>query len=165
MSIKASTPPRWDLSNVYPNLDSQAFKRDFEVIKGLIDELENYLTENCKELDAGSNPELIAGTLAALIDKFNTVILLADTLEVYIYSFIATDSFNDEAKRLFSEFQQVDVRLWVQRMRFQSFLGSIANTLPARSTASTFAAYSEKRPPGCTRIPISRSSSGAEQIL
>jgi pepF/M3 family oligoendopeptidase len=129
-TTKTSLPPRWNLSNVYPGLDSKAFKRDFEMLGGLIDELDAYLTENCKELDAGSSPEQIATTLAELVDKFNVVILLADTLEAYIYSFITTDSYNDHAKRLYSEFQQVDVRLWVQKMRFQSFLGSIASRLP-----------------------------------
>ena len=129
-TTKTSLPPRWDLSNVYPGLDSEAFKRDFEMLGGLIDELDAFLTENCKELDAGSSPEQIATTLAELVDKFNVVILLADTLEAYIYSFITTDSYNDHAKRMYSEFQQVDVRLWVQKMRFQSFLGSIASRLP-----------------------------------
>ncbi len=125
-----SLPPRWDLSNVYPGLDSESFKRDFEMLEGSIDELDAFLTENSKVLNTGSSPEKIATTLAALVDKFNAVILLADTLEAYIYSFIATDSYNDQAKRLYSEFQQVDVRLWVQRMRFQSFLGTIASRLP-----------------------------------
>ncbi len=129
-TTKTSLPPRWDLSNVYPGLDSESFKRDFEMLEGSIDELDAFLTENSKVLDAGSSPEQIATTLAALVDKFNAVILLADTLEAYIYSFIATDSYNDQAKRLYSEFQQVDVRLWVQRMRFQSFLGTIASRLP-----------------------------------
>jgi oligoendopeptidase F len=129
-TTKTSLPPRWDLSNVYPGLDSEAFKRDFEMLGGLIDELDAFLTENSKVLNTGSSPEQIATTLAALVDKFNAVILLADTLEAYIYSFIATDSYNDQAKRLYSEFQQVDVRLWVQRMRFQSFLGTIASRLP-----------------------------------
>lgn len=129
-TTKTSLPPRWDLSNVYPGLDSESFKRDFEMLGGSIDELDAFLTENSKVLDAGSSPEQIATTLAVLVDKFNAVILLADTLEAYIYSFIATDSYNDQAKRLYSEFQQVDVRLWVQRMRFQSFLGTIASRLP-----------------------------------
>lgn len=129
MSPNASTPPRWDLSNVYPSLDSEAFKRDFDEIIGLIDDLDAYLSETCSKLDSGSDPDLRAVSISTLIDKFNAVIRLADTLEAYIYSFIATDSYNDEAKRLYSEFQQVDVHLWKQRMRFQSYLGSIADTL------------------------------------
>ena len=130
MSTKASTPPRWDLSNLYPSLDSEEFKADFEVIQGQIDDLDSYLSETSSTLKTDTGLDIIPSSVATLIDKFNAALLLADTLEAYIFSFVVTDSYDEAAKRLLSEFQQVDVRLWKQRVRFQSFLGSIASSLP-----------------------------------
>jgi len=38
--------PHWDLSNVYPGLDSKEFQADFDKLKANLDKLENYEKEH-----------------------------------------------------------------------------------------------------------------------
>lgn len=130
MSQEISTPPRWDLSNVYPGLESDEFNSDIERNKRQIKALEGYLSEQIARYDHQTNPDVLAPVVGELVERFNQISLLADTLQAYLYSFIATDSFNETAKRLYSQFEQVDVLLHQQRTRFQVFLGKIASLLP-----------------------------------
>lgn len=130
MSTKTSTPPRWDLSNVYPGLDSKEFDADFEKVQQLVDDLDGDLSELFAKENAGTDRETFAGWVGTILDKINAALILADTLHAYIYSFISTDSYNNTAKRLLSEFEQVDVRLWKQRVRYQRFIGSLSESLP-----------------------------------
>jgi pepF/M3 family oligoendopeptidase len=130
MSQENSTPPRWDLSNVYPSLESDVFKSAFEDNQKQVEALEGYLSEQIARCSALTDPEVLAAIIGDLVDKFNQASLLADTIQAYIYSFIATDSYNETAKRLYSQFEQVDVRLYQQRVRFQSLIGTIAKLLP-----------------------------------
>ncbi|MGD9093457.1 MAG: M3 family metallopeptidase, partial [Anaerolineales bacterium] len=130
MSQENTTPPRWDLSNVYPSLESDKFKSDFERNQRQVEALEGYLTEQIARCNPQTDPELLAAIIGDLVDEFNQTSLLADTLQHYIYSFIATDSYNETAKRLYSQFEQIDVRFYQQRVRFQSLIGAITELLP-----------------------------------
>ncbi|MCK4724681.1 MAG: hypothetical protein KAT29_02710, partial [Anaerolineales bacterium] len=80
----------------------------------------------------------------ALIDHFNVTLTLAATLEAYIYSFVSTDSYNDLAKKLLSQYEQVEVRMKkLHLIRFRAFIGRVRDMLPLvlqqGGTASTHA--------------------------
>ena len=128
------TPPRWDVSNIYPNLSSAEFKADFEHLNTLLDNLFNDFDEN--HIPSGDddptekNPKELAELLDHIIRLLNDILELSFTLSAYIRSFITTDSYNAEAKRAFSEWQQTNVRLIQGQNRLQGWIGSISSLLP-----------------------------------
>lgn len=125
--------PHWDLSDVYPGLDSGQFAQAVTDLKAKLDELESYLaahhiarTAELPALDSAALNDIIGGYL----DRMNAALRLSRTLGVYVLSFVATDSYNTTAKRIESELEMVDVRLRQIGVRFQGWIGSVAPALP-----------------------------------
>lgn len=125
----SSTPTRWDLSNVYPSLDSDAFQADWQKVSQLLDELETLFSNQAAPLTAETDPVRLAEILNRLIDQINQTMELSGTLRAYIHSFVATDSFNTAARRKLSEFEQVSVRMQKFNVRFETWLRQIAPAL------------------------------------
>ena len=123
-----STPPRWDLSNVFPGLDSAEFAAAFTRIHQAIAAQEDLLDQAVR-LDVGADPAGLAAQLEALLASLQEISLLASTTQAYIYSFVTTDSFNTEARRKLSEFDQFEVALNKQESRFREWVGKIAPLL------------------------------------
>lgn len=122
------TPPRWDLSNVFPGLDSAEFAAAITRLHQLIAAQEDLLAQ-AVQLDAGADPAALAARLQALLISIQEISLLASTTQAYIYSFVTTDSFNTEARRKLSEFDQFEVALNKQESRFREWVGKIAPRL------------------------------------
>src|SRR5262245_60008830 len=143
------TLPHWDLSNVYPGLDSDAFQRDVDELVRLLDDLDRYLDEHhvsraengaaehgAGTVDAAALGEVVAGVL----DRSNALYTLAGVLNVYVRSFVTTDSYNAEAKRWLSRLEQLLVRLRRQSTRFDGWLGAHGDALPGILAGSPTAA-------------------------
>jgi len=95
-------------------------------------------------LDTDDNVAELSRLVDELIDHFNVTLTLAATLEAYIYSFVSTDSYNDLAKKLLSQYEQVEVRMKkLHLIRFRAFIGRVRDMLPLvlqhGGTASTHA--------------------------
>ena len=58
--MTASSPPRWDLSNVYPSLDSAEFQADLERITQQLSELGSCFESQAHNLNAGSETNVLA---------------------------------------------------------------------------------------------------------
>jgi len=123
--------PHWDLSNVYPALDDLAFKQDVNKLNTLLDDLDQYMTD--KKVAKGgaiSGPaEDLAEIAAGYLDRMNALLRLYHTLRAYLVSFISTDSYNAEAKRIMSELEMLRVRLSRQGVLFQGWIGAISQDL------------------------------------
>jgi pepF/M3 family oligoendopeptidase len=136
----ATTAPRWDLSNVFPSLESQEYKDAVEKLQKLIAAQE----ENFKNVisNTGSDTPMpdLAKTVEGSIKAFNELDELASTMGAYLHSFIATDSHNDIAKRLQSEFEQNIVRLQKLSVGFSAWIGKLADKIPALIEANPTAA-------------------------
>ncbi|MFN2144734.1 MAG: hypothetical protein ACK2T7_05240, partial [Anaerolineales bacterium] len=105
--------PSWDLTNVYPGLDSEEFAADNQKFIALVDKLEKYLEANHVHPDAElteTDPAKLAQTIKGFIQQANEILLVAGTLQSYIYSFITTDSYNQEAAKALSLLQPVMVK-------------------------------------------------------
>ncbi|MBN1373239.1 MAG: M3 family oligoendopeptidase [Anaerolineaceae bacterium] len=124
------TPPRWDLTNVYPALEAPALSADLESIRAKINALESSLgalpAQPDKEEDA-----LLAEKLSILIEQVNTLLEQSGKVRAYIYSFVSTDSYNNVALRLLSEFEQVGMRIEQQLTFAQSWVGKLSSRLDA----------------------------------
>lgn len=120
--------PHWDLSNVYTALDDRAFKEDVKKVNQLLVDLDQYLADNdISKAGAVSGPaEDLAERTAGYLDRMNALLRLHFTLQAYVASFVSTDSYNSDAKRIMSELEMLDVRLKHQKVLFQGWIGAIS---------------------------------------
>ena len=88
MSVSA---PRWDLTNVYPTLDSKQFKSAIKKYKSMLDELEAFL-KKAEKANAKTDSKKLGKLLGESTERFNELFELSGTLSSYLYSFITTDS-------------------------------------------------------------------------
>ena len=123
-------PPRWDLSNVYPSLSSAEYARDFEKLSQLISEMEKVLTGTAAKATGKEESQFLAALASDLVDRVNELLLLAGTMRAYIESFISTDSYNKEALRKESEFDQLAVKMDQLEVLLRAWIGKVADRLP-----------------------------------
>lgn len=124
-----SNPPRWDLSNVYPSLESKEYEAAFSDMKNQIDGLEAFFKDKVAKTDASTPVKTLAALAGEAIERFNALQELAGTLRAYIQSFVTTDSHNTLAMKKMSEFQMTGVRMQVLGNQFQAWVGRIAPVL------------------------------------
>jgi pepF/M3 family oligoendopeptidase len=125
-----TTPiPHWDLSNVYPGLESKEYDADIEQLKGQIKALEKFFAEKLAKVDAKTDPKALGALLADIVDQWNAIYTLFGTLRPYIYSFVSTDSRDKVAMKKMSEFQMIGVDVQKLGVQFQAWIGKIAPAL------------------------------------
>jgi pepF/M3 family oligoendopeptidase len=128
------TLPHWDLSNVFGGLASPEFQAAFDELAARLDALDAYLDEHriSRSAAAGASADgaAIGSVVSGLIDRLNDAFERAVSLRAYVTSFVATDSFNDEARRWQSRLEGQTVRLRRQNTRFEGWLGQHAADLP-----------------------------------
>ncbi len=128
--MATQTPPRWDLTNVYPSLSSKEFAADTEKLTRLITEMEAFLREKAVAMSGTEEIHQLTSLALTLVDSFNELLLTTGTLGAYIHSFIATDSYNKEALRKESEFDQVAVKIEQLQVLVLTWIGKVAGRLP-----------------------------------
>ncbi len=138
-----SSLPRWDLSNIYPGLDSPEFTAAVTDYAAQITDLEALFT--AQMAGAGGRTPLpeLAALVGEYLERYNQIAELRDTLEPYVYACLSTDSRDTLAQRRRSELDQISVRLQQLATRFQVWLGQIepalTDVIAANSTAQTHA--------------------------
>ncbi len=117
----------WDMTVVYPSLDSPEFEAGDQALIQAIDKLVAYFDEqNIQRLD--TPPPVDASTVQVfetLLPQFNDVMRQLHTHSAYITSFIATDSRNTLAQSKWSELQQQELRLAQLETRFIAWIGGL----------------------------------------
>jgi pepF/M3 family oligoendopeptidase len=121
--MSKNTPPRWDLSGIYPGLDSPELAGAIQLTKDQTAEFEQLLLM-VPAIDAPS-AELAAAT-GSILTALNSLLTTSGTVRSYIGGYVTTDSFNDTAMRLYSEFEQLNVRIQQQILRFSAWVGKIS---------------------------------------
>lgn len=120
--------PHWDLANVFPGLESQELSDAFLQATAQLDDLDEYLLQHGIARD-GSNPQTpgaLAKVISGYLDRMNVILRLVATLEAYIHSFVATDSYNTTARRLMSALEPLGARLEHQEVLFHGWIGGIS---------------------------------------
>ncbi len=120
--------PHWDLSNIFPSLESEEFKRAVGQIKAKLEDLDEYLAthEIARGGPAPSEPAELAGRIGGYLDRMNGIVRLGATLRAYTSSFVSTDSYNTTARRLMSELEPLMVRIQRQEVLFRGWIGTTA---------------------------------------
>ena len=126
--MKSEALPHWDLTNVYPSLESAEFEDASSQIKTMLEDLDTYLADN--EISKGGpvpqDPAALAGVISGYLDRMNAILRLGGTLRAYIWSFISTDSYNNVARKLMSELEPLMVQIQRQEVQFHGWIGTVA---------------------------------------
>ena len=121
--------PHWDLTNVFPSLESEEFRAAFASLKDYLS-ISHQRVSALEALDAGTSPVVLAERLNLVLESWNHLQVIGGTISSFIHSFVSTDSYNQEAKRLESEFDQMGVDFSKLETRMNRWVGSIAAVLP-----------------------------------
>ncbi len=135
--------PRWDMTNVYPSLDSKQFKSAVKKYKSSLDELEAFFKKAVKA-DSKTDPKKLGKLLGESVDRFNALFELAGTISPYIYSFVSTNSRNKEAMRVLSEFEQMSVQASILNTKFQAWVGKLGKPAVKRAAKTSASAKSHE---------------------
>ena len=105
--------PHWDLTNVFPGLDSEEFSRAVDNLNSHLDELEAYVQDH--NINAHSpvpdNAQARADILSGYLVLVEKTLVIQSTVNSYVSSFVSTDSYNTTAKRIMSELDILGLRL------------------------------------------------------
>lgn len=132
--------PRWDMTNVYPSLDSRQYKNAVKTYKSMLDELDAFLKRASKANAKTMDPKRLGKLLGEAVDRFNALFELSGTIHPYIHSFVSTDSRNKEAMRALSEFEQLAVRASILNTNFQAWVGALGKSAVKRATRTNASA-------------------------
>jgi len=121
--------PRWDLTNVYPSLESKEFESAIKKYKKLLAELETFVAEKVSQTSAKTDAKKLGKLLGESVDRFNDIASLSGTLGAYIGSFVTTDSRHQTAARLQSELEQINARQAKAVTQFRAWIGALGDKL------------------------------------
>jgi pepF/M3 family oligoendopeptidase len=124
------TPPRWDLSNVYTGLDAPELAADIEWVKTSTEDLKQFYEETLVGINKDNAPEVINQALSDVVDKMNALWMKAATINSYLHSFIATDSFDQHAMQMGSQFDMVMVGIQKTGVVVEAWMGQFREILP-----------------------------------
>ena len=155
--------PRWDMSVVYPGLDSPEFERDLRSFVRALDELEGLFDEaQIDRTQSPLNPDLAAGILERILPPYNALNDHAWTLGAYVYAFVSVDSRDEYAQARLSELERHTVRLSKLHTRLTAWAGSQeVDALLERSEQARQHAYWLQR----ARVVAEHMMSPAEESL
>src|SRR3972149_3318294 len=131
--------PRWDMTNVYPSLQSKEFKNAIKKYKSMLDEMEVFFKKASKA-DAKTDPKKLGKLLGESVDRFNALYGLSNTIGPFIYSYVTTDSRDKDAMRALSEFEQMSVQASILNTKFQAWAGKLGKAAVKKSAKTNASA-------------------------
>ncbi|HAE83988.1 MAG TPA: oligoendopeptidase F [Ktedonobacter sp.] len=138
-----STLPHWDMTVVYPSMESQEFARGYSSVVQDIDELAHLF--DTRHIEGQMTAQLSGETIKTfeiIIERFNAVLEATSTLSTYIMCFITTNTHDSLAQAKMSELQKSLVTLKQLGTRLTAWIGSLdVDALIDRSTVAREHAY------------------------
>lgn len=111
---------------LYPGLDSAEFDAGFQTVIQSIDDLTAYFDAHGINRVEGVNVnDQTVQTFEHIIHQFNQTLEDYITMQVYLYSFLTSDSHNDLAQAKFSELQPKSAQLGLLGTRVTAWIGSL----------------------------------------
>src|SRR5215207_10719625 len=121
--------PRWDLSNVYPSLESKQFKAAVDDYKKQVTTLEKFFKNKLSPANTKTKAKDLAPLVGKAIDQINKIQTLSSTIVPFIYSYVTTDSHNKLAMKTLSEFEQASLPMNQLMTQFTAWLGRLGPKL------------------------------------
>ncbi|MDQ4045470.1 MAG: oligoendopeptidase F, partial [Chloroflexota bacterium] len=121
-TIEKTRLPHWDMTTIYPGLDSPEFMDAVEEVKAKIVELEDAV----KNLEAGAEitDETVA-TFDTLTSRINDVLRQGSTVRSFVAGYTSVDSRNKTANACESELRMLFARYSMISTRYTAWLGSL----------------------------------------
>ncbi len=121
-----SNLPHWDMTVVYPSLESKEFQAGFQSVIAQIAELGKLFDENkIAKRDPAPLDDATIKSFETVVNAMNAAFEDVRTTMVYVSSFVSTDSRNNLAQAKMSELQQHFVRLNMLGTRLTAWIGSL----------------------------------------
>ena len=127
--MKNDKPTRWDVSNIFPGLESPEFKSAVKETETLIKELTGNFQVNLAPLTDQCNEQQLNKLLGNYLELLNKTITLQGKISNYLYSFISTDSYNKLAQKSLSEFEQLTIETRKHEVVFKSWLKQFSDRI------------------------------------
>ena len=128
MAVAEGTLPHWDMTTVFPSLESMEFTQAFDAAMEDIDALaalfERY---QVRRRDSGSVDADFAAAYEAVTDRLNALLDQIRTLDSYINCFVTTNARDDRAKTYESLLDTHSVTLEQLRTRYIAWVGTSDN--------------------------------------
>ena len=121
--------PRWDLSNVYPSLESEEFKAAVADYKKQVAAFQKFFKNKLSKASTKTKAKDLAPLVGKAIDQINRIQTLSGTIAPFIYSYVTTDSRDAVAKKTFSEYEQASLPMSQLLTQFTAWLGKFASKL------------------------------------
>jgi oligoendopeptidase F len=131
-----NTLPYWDLTTIYPGIDSTAFTNDFSRIVDDIDQLAQLFDAyHIEEQPIAALNDQTVQAFEVVIERYNGLLEVSRTLSAYLVCLVSTNSQDTLAQAKLSELQQSSVRLAQLGTRLTAWIGSLdVENLIARSS-------------------------------
>ncbi|MFD3166719.1 M3 family oligoendopeptidase [Herpetosiphon sp. NSE202] len=161
--MTTQTLPHWDLSVVYPSLESPEFAEGFEKLKHQVAELKSLFDQNA--IQRSENQVLDSTTIATFATVTNALNQAHEAVATtfsYIMGFVATDTRNTVAQARFSEMQQLGMQLQQLGIRWVAWIGGLdVEQLIAQSPLAADHAYALQK----AKQEATHLMSPAEEVL
>jgi oligoendopeptidase F len=127
VNTATDAPPRWDMSVVYPSLESAEFAAGFAAtVQQIQDTVALFEREG---IAAPAEPPVVDATLVARFERILTTLTATQeayrTLRGYIEAFVSTDSRDTLAQARSSELRREAVALGLLAVRLNAWLGAL----------------------------------------
>lgn len=119
-------PPHWDMTPIFPSLESPEFAQSFASAVREIGALEALFDEcDVRRLDTFPPTEQAVARMERVLAAYNNLLDHVRTLDAYIHAFVSVDSRDEVAKARASEFQLRTLALAQLGARFTAWAGSL----------------------------------------
>ena len=138
MNHSDQTLPRWDMTPLFPALNSPEFDHEFAAVLQLIADLQTVFDRHEIRKRATSAVDAnFAAQFDEIIGALNALHVRLNTLDSYISCFVTTDARNDLAQSRASELENASIPLQQLQARLLSWIASsdIEALLPLSQTA------------------------------
>jgi pepF/M3 family oligoendopeptidase len=125
-AVETNELPRWDLSALYPGLDTPEFAEGFDHLLRGIDHLSDLFDDVGITATSVSRSETApVADFERVLNALNDVSQQLESMGSYLYGCISTDSRNELAQARFSQFQERAVELDKLQTRFTAWVGTL----------------------------------------
>ncbi len=139
--------PHWDMTPVYPALESPEFAQGFaHATQAIADLAQLFDAQHIMQQPSLAVDDALVHTFETIIACYNSVLDEVHTLNAYIECFVTTNTHDTLAQAKLSEFEQSGVILSQLGTRFTAWIGSLdVESLIERSTAAREVAFMLRR--------------------
>ncbi|HVE76489.1 MAG TPA: M3 family oligoendopeptidase [Actinomycetota bacterium] len=160
---ESGTLPHWDVSGVFPGLDSPEFEKEFARLKEEASAIRTLFEERSIRGEQSPPPDAApAALLDDVLVRYNAFREDLETVESFIYAFFAVDSRDQRAQAKLSEMKMLEVEAEKIKLRLEAWVGTLdVNALVEKSEVARAHEFALRR----ARTSAEHQMSEAEEDL